>query len=194
MDSTAAVYLANDTAIVPTLSHVFSSAEFAGSAGAKVRRPFEHLVAMLRTLGSTVEAAADSNGAGSIRSLLSAGGHTPYAWPNPDGYPDTADHWVSAYGLLQRWSAAGRIAGNSVNGIRSDLAGLVASPLPATAGELVDQLASRLLDGPVTPAEREAALVVLGRAAGDYVADLDPTGGLRSLVGVLLSSPSFQLR
>ena len=88
VDSTAAAYLAADTAIVPTLRHLFASAEFAGSAGQKVRKPFEHLLAVLRTLGSVVEVAADSNGASSLRSLLAAAGHTPYAWPNPDGYPD----------------------------------------------------------------------------------------------------------
>ena len=68
-------------------------------------------------------------------------------------------------------------------------------PRPATAGDLVDHLGHPPhRRGPSPPAEKEAALAVLGRAAGDSVADLDPTGGLRSLVGVLLSSPSFQLR
>ena len=50
VDSTAAVYLANDTAIVPVLRHIFNSTEFLASRDQKARRPFEHVVACLRAL------------------------------------------------------------------------------------------------------------------------------------------------
>ena len=46
----ADVYLKNDTQIVPVLRELFGSAEFAASAGQKLRRPMEHLAAVARAL------------------------------------------------------------------------------------------------------------------------------------------------
>src|SRR4051794_16182738 len=44
----AQVYLEQDTAIVPVLRALFTSAEFAASAGRKTRTPFEDLAATIR--------------------------------------------------------------------------------------------------------------------------------------------------
>ena len=51
VDRLAAVYLKNDTAIVPMLRALFSSPEFTHSVGQKYRRPLEHTVATIRALG-----------------------------------------------------------------------------------------------------------------------------------------------
>ena len=52
--STAAVYLANDTAIVPVLRHILTSNEFITNQSPKVRSPFELLVSMVRATGAVV--------------------------------------------------------------------------------------------------------------------------------------------
>jgi uncharacterized protein (DUF1800 family) len=44
----ADAYLRNDTQLVPVLRTIFASSEFAGSAGQKLLRPFEHFVATAR--------------------------------------------------------------------------------------------------------------------------------------------------
>ena len=51
MSRLAATYLAQDTQIAPVLRELFASAEFAGSIGAKMWRPFEQLVSVARLLG-----------------------------------------------------------------------------------------------------------------------------------------------
>ena len=52
--SVAKAYLANHTAILPTIKAIFTSAEFWGSQRQKVRRPAENLIATLRILGVTL--------------------------------------------------------------------------------------------------------------------------------------------
>jgi uncharacterized protein (DUF1800 family) len=195
IESAAQVYLANDTAIIPVLSHIFASAAFRSARGAKLRKPFEVLVAALRALEAEIETSPNGAASENLRNLLRNMGQHIYGWPDPDGYPDTADHWASSAGLLQRWDLAGRLANNSIDGVRTDLRSLLPATLPATAGELVDHLIVRLVD--VTPAEtdRTEALALLGKAAGDPVEDADlDSERFRSLVALLCCSPSFQLR
>ena len=47
----AKAYLANGTRIIPMLNTIVRSSEFWASRGAKVRRPFENVLATIRTLG-----------------------------------------------------------------------------------------------------------------------------------------------
>ena len=190
----AAAYLANDTAIAPVLRTIFASAEFRASVRAKLRRPFEALMAMLRALGATVEAAPDSGGARSMRQVLEVMGQSLFAWPSPDGYADEASVWLSSYGLLQRWTAAGRVSGNTLDGVRYDPAQLFPGGQPATAGALTDRAALSVLDalpdrgGARQPARR----LRQGRRCRHRPAAR--RGPLRPLVGTLLASPAFQLR
>jgi len=77
----ATVYLDSKTAIAPVLKALFTSAEFAAATGAKVRTPFEDIVATVRALGY----GPDATGTAGIRALyqiLDKTGHGPMRWAN----------------------------------------------------------------------------------------------------------------
>ena len=71
VNSAAAVFRANDTAIVPTLRHIFQSREFAASGMSKIRRPHEHMVATLRALGASHSMNPSGKSADAMRRALS---------------------------------------------------------------------------------------------------------------------------
>ncbi|GAB3242562.1 hypothetical protein GCM10027456_10470 [Kineosporia babensis] len=151
------VYLENDTAIVPVLRALFGSREFATSAGQKVRRPYEDLVATLRILGMK----ADAKGIAGIESLhwmILDMGHAPLYWGPPNGYPDVAAAWQSPAGTLARWNAhldiAARWWPKTLTG--PALTTLIPSPRPATHGALINALAERLLQRKATKAQQIA--------------------------------------
>ncbi|MDH3682539.1 MAG: DUF1800 domain-containing protein, partial [Acidimicrobiia bacterium] len=110
VDSTAQVYLANDTALAPTLRHILTSAEFASSEGQKLRRPFEVMVATLRALHSEIPNDPDGNSADQLLDRLGQQNHEPWAWDAPNGYPDEASHWLNADGMIARWNLGVRLA------------------------------------------------------------------------------------
>jgi uncharacterized protein (DUF1800 family) len=93
VDRLAAVYLREGTAILPVLVTLFSSPEFADSSGAKVRRPFEALVATARILG--VGPGTNPKGLTELYWMLGDLGHQPLAWAMPNGYSDVASDWQS---------------------------------------------------------------------------------------------------
>ena len=193
----AAVYLAKDTAITPVLQALFGSPEFAASADAKVRTPYESLVAAIRALGLT----PPTSGIEQLKELywmLGDLGHQPLAWPQPNGYPDVAAAWQSTAGTLGRWNANLNLAGDWwPKGFgRPPLTSLVPTPRPATHGALVTALGATLRSRPVTAAERDAVCTFLGVSASTAVhADSEVLNWrLPYVVALLLDAPSQLLR
>ena len=88
------------TAIAPVLREIFGSPEFAESGSLKVRRPYERVVATMRTLG--VKTGDDPQGLRDLYYLLDSSGHKPLAWPMPNGYPDVATSWQSPAAALDQ--------------------------------------------------------------------------------------------
>jgi uncharacterized protein (DUF1800 family) len=197
-----ATYLKHDTAIVPVLRQLFSSAQFAASAGRKIRRPYEDLVAAVRVLGLR----PDTKGTVGIQALywtLLDMGQAPMAWSPPNGYPDVALAWQSAAGTLARWNAHLSIAGrwwpNTLTG--PALSTMVPKKLPATHGEMIDVLSKRLLQRSLPKAQKTAICAFLT----DEWTTVTPSAALTrnsTLVGwrlpyvvaLLLDSPLHSLR
>jgi hypothetical protein len=197
VDRLASTYLAGGTAIAPVLWQLFGSQEFAASAGAKTRRPFEDLAATLRILGT----GPDRKGTEGITALgwmLDGMGQMPLAWPLPDGYPDTAAEWQSAGGTLARWNAHLTVAAgwwpNTLR--RRELDTLVPVPRPATHGALVDALARRLVQRNLPAAHRDAICSFLGVSASTPLASSSAAVGwrLREVVALILDSPHHGVR
>jgi uncharacterized protein (DUF1800 family) len=146
--SAAQVYLDNDTAIAPVLSHLFHSAEFAASRGAKVRRGFEVLTAYARALRGTVDpdpigdlsARVHSIGWGILDSL----GQRLWGHQTPDGYPDTGPDWISADSLLQRWGTAGAVTADWMDGWTYDTEAIL-RPRGPSVNTWIEGVARRLL-------------------------------------------------
>ena len=196
VDRLAEVYLAHDTAVAPVLRALFASPEFAGSAGEKYRRPYEDLVATVRTLGLAPAADAETDGIAGLYWRLWDMGHAPLAWHPPNGYPDVAAAWTGAGTVLGRWNAhVGIVGGWWRKGIAypADLRAALLPQVPGTRAELVDALAARLLPGtPLPTAQRDALVTFLGGPGP--VGGPDTTWLFAPLVALVLDSPVWSTR
>lgn len=202
VESAAAVYLDNDTAIAPVLRHILRSPEFAASVGAKVRRGFEVYTAYARALGGTIDADPLSDVSrythGYGWGLLDRLGQRLWGHVTPDGYPDTGPDWISADGLLRRWDMAGTATATWLEGWSFDAASLL-QPQGPTVDSWLERVARRVL-GTVTgyrthgygdvPTKAEDAVrwakaknVVTGVSGGRYRPGATITRG--ELVGML---------
>jgi hypothetical protein len=54
-----------------------------------------------------------------IIEYLNRMGHAPFSYPTPEGYPDTAPHWLGT--LLWRWNFAVGLSENQIKGTKIDL-------------------------------------------------------------------------
>ncbi|MEU8818747.1 DUF1800 domain-containing protein [Actinoplanes sp. NPDC048796] len=192
------VYLDNDTAITPVLRALFTSPEFAAAAGAKVRTPFEDLIASIRVLGLGPEA----SGVKALDALYNAtvnAGNAPFRWSPPNGYPDVAAAWSSPSGFLLKCNnhlnlAAGWYPSQLTR--PADLLKSLVPTLPATYGALVDALAVRLTGAKLPAPHTAAVLSVAGKLPTSPLTASDKSlaGHAPYLIALVLDSPSFQLR
>ena len=194
----AKVYLDNDTAIVPVLRALFTSAEFAAAAGQKTRTPFEDLAATVRALGLGPE----KSGVKALDALYNAlvnAGNAPYRWSTPDGFPDVAAAWASPSAFLQRCNLHLNLATGwypSQLTRPADLLKSLVPVLPGTYGALVDALATRLVGARLPAAHTAAVLSVADKLPTSPLTagDKSLAGSLPYLIALVLDAPSFQLR
>lgn len=108
----ARVYLANDTNIIPVLRALVASSEFQQSAGQKVRTAEEDVIATYRVLGVRVGPPTTADSTANAM-LWQAGkvGLYPYAWPRPDGRPDSGGAWSATSRLLASFEVHYAMAG-----------------------------------------------------------------------------------
>ncbi len=188
----AAVYLQNDTAITPVLRHLFNSHAFRASSGQKYRRPMEFVAACVRALNLDFEGGSDS--ANQMLWRLRVMGQLPFGWRTPDGFPDTAAHWLSTAAALARWNSAEEIS-RWPYGMHDDPSSSAdAAALPATAGAFVDQVTQRVVFQKLPAGDRSVLLRFLGKADNApvdpaYVQERTP-----ALAAVLINSPYLQVR
>ncbi len=106
----AKVYLDSDTEMVPVLSELFSSPEFAAAAGQKTRRPREYVVSAFRAMG----AKPSGDLAAAFKWISQANpSHEPFAWATPDGYPLVNMNWLSAGISLEKFNTMSRVVGGN---------------------------------------------------------------------------------
>ncbi len=194
---------ATGTDIAAVMRMLLNSAEFASSAGQKVRRGFETVTSYMRSL----EASIDTNPVGlaseALHSLswyegvLERHGQRLFSKATPDGYADTGPEWISSDAMLRRWETAGRLANNELaDDITVDPNVLIPATLPATMGELIDMMLYAATGAAATATERSAYATYLGVAESDPAAS-HPFGDaqlLADFAGLCLSRPTFQYR
>lgn len=197
--SLAKVYLDNRTAIAPVLKALFTSAEFAKAANAKVRTPLEDIAGTVRALGINPDATG-TDGIRALYQILEKAGHGPMRWEPPNGYPDVAAAWASPSGFLVRWNAHLNLAAGwypkQLTRPTPLLNQLVPGTLPATYGALVETVVKSLI-GTVPKPEHTAALAqFFGKKPIDPLKAKDQavTGKFPHLVALVLDSPMFQVR
>ncbi|MCU0466857.1 MAG: DUF1800 domain-containing protein [Anaerolineae bacterium] len=179
--------------IVPVLRHIFQSPEFMASVGQKLRRPLDFFIGALRVTGT--RSANDWMTYGLLEELA----QVPYSWAAPDGYPDTAEAWLSSSGLLARWNVAMALTHSAYSDPESGMTNRLDQFIgtPETVGALVSEVATRVFGTPDIPLDEAA--VFIDYASDGAGADAPVTPRLRSaklgtLFGLMLASPLYQWR
>ena len=170
LDRLASAYLAGGTAIAPVLRALFTSQEFAGSVGAKWRRPQE-LMATLVASGRPTYVAPTEAGEwaklGTYTWLLETLGHVPLDHPDPDGPSDLASSWRHPGALLARWNAAEGVAGRWDKTLAMapwrDVFGITTS---LTYAQAADRIVHQLCGIHPSPADRDTLARFFARPTG----------------------------
>jgi uncharacterized protein (DUF1800 family) len=193
VDRLAKTYQENGTAIVPVLRVLFRSLEFWIATGLKTRRPLENFVATARVVGAqpggdTARALDD------MYTFTRTLGQPPLGWEPPNGYPDVANAWSSAAGMLEIWNCHRAFVQNGFKGLATPKAETLLAQYPPTLGQYLDALCSRLIFQPMKHTERAALITFLG--AKDTTRITEPTlgGKLPNLAPLILDSVYHALR
>ena len=187
----AAVYLANDTAIAPTLRSILTSTAFRQSAGRRLRRPFDLYGATLRALRLQWDPSRAPDLASFTASQLAQLDQVLHSCPTPDGHSDSDAAWNGAGSMIYRWNFATRAgSGLGMPAPIFDPARIVGTPTPATVGDAFDRIAVSILGEPLEATARTAILTATG---------LTPTtrwnpAWSRSAIALVLQSPQHQVR
>lgn len=188
----AKAYSDNDTAIVPMVRSLLTSAEFLASAGRKVRRPIEYLAACMRGAQLQFDPATAPNLVWAVSSTLGLLGQEPYSWPAPNGYPDANGKWLSAGSMVSRWNMASYASVGFWFGAPTfDVARLSGPTLPATVGQAVDRLANAVLCTLLDAKSRSAIIAATGMAEST---PWKSWYNQRGLLAYVLQSPENQVR
>ncbi len=161
------------------------SAALATGLNPKFRRPLEFITASLRMLNAETDCRGGEHGY--FSRVLTQLGQPPFAWPTPDGPPDTDEEWMG--NLVPRWRYAGRLARNKIDGTTADLENLI----DVAEGDLIETFISRitpLLLGSQMPRTQAVELAEALRREGAK----DNLRTARIVVAGILASPAFQWR
>lgn len=176
---------------------ILLSPEFSATWGAKIKRPFDYVISLLR--------ATDANFAwsDSFGWRYEAMGQALFNWRPPDGYPDRKENWSSTMPMLQRWRTCNWLMDSwKIGGDGADKDKLridCRSQMPAgilTPTAIADFWIDRLLSRPMPAEEREAIVdfMAAGRNPANNLPEDQIAERLRFMVGLILMAPSFQWR
>ena len=188
----ARVFLANDTAIVPTLRTLFRSGAFRKAKGKKMKRGNELLNAMLRATDVTIDLSDPHVFGREIRNQLAKHDHKLYECEPPTGYPDVAANFISTGTMVNRWNMGFLLVENKLNR-RMQVEPSTWIDSPRRVKHLVKQLSLRLLGRQLQPQEKQALYNHLGKTAKAFVTAED-TAQVAVLAGLIFASSSYQIR
>jgi uncharacterized protein (DUF1800 family) len=187
-------YLANGTAIKPTLRAMVDHPDFADGIGQKVRTPTEDYVATVRALGiRPVAPSSDDSFAHAMYWQYSDGGQPPYEWPAPNGYPEVDGAWASAGRVLTSFTMHRDLAARwwPTEQARFPKWGSLLPPMPATLGEVIDHQGLRMFGQRPTAACRHGIAQLLGMPLTKRLSKDDALDywTMRGILSSLLDSP-----
>ncbi|HQU35764.1 MAG TPA: DUF1800 domain-containing protein [Anaerolineales bacterium] len=193
----ASTFMANLTApdqLKRVVETILLSPEFKQTWGAKIKRPIEAAISMMRAVNTDFTKLP-----GGIAWMCGMMGQAMFERRPPDGYPDVKEAWANTMSLLYRWNFAVGITENWMDDeeqqriIRTDIVAQTPADL-RTAESLADFWIPRILNRPMSDADRQAVIAVMAQDYGtqdelpqdhiDYV--------LPAMVEVILMSPDFQ--
>ena len=197
VEAAASTFMANLTApdqLKRVVETILLSPEFKQTWGAKIKRPIEAAISMMRAVNTDFTKLP-----GGIAWMCGMMGQAMFERRPPDGYPDVKEAWANTMSLLYRWNFAVGITENWMDDeeqkrvIRTDIVAQTPAEL-RTAESLADFWIPRILNRPMSDADRQAVIAVMAQDYGtqdelpqdhiDYV--------LPAMVEVILMSPDFQ--
>jgi len=173
---------------------ILLSPEFKQTWGAKIKRPIEAAISMMRAVNTDFTKIPSG-----IAWMCGMMGQAMFERRPPDGYPDVKEAWANTMSLLYRWNFAVGITENWMDEeeqqrfARTEIVAQTSAEL-RTAELLADFWIPRILNRPMSDADRQAVIAVMAQEYGtqdelpqdhiDYV--------LPAMVEVILMSPDFQ--
>jgi len=210
----AATFLKTNGSIRETLRAIITSPEFfsADAYRAKIRTPFEYVVAAMRA----VDAETDADP--SVLGWIARMGQPIFGRVTPDGYPDRAEQWLGTGSMLERLNFAVALSSSKLKGTHIDQTRILSQTDLNSPAAAADRLSALLLIGDLSeetkraidkivrkdfaippianaaPATNNAQPInfansTVGNKAKEPVAPL-----FVELVGMVLGSPEFQRR
>jgi hypothetical protein len=155
--------------------------KFNESTFLKYKRPVNFLVSALRQTG------ADTNGGPSLQRYLNQMGQPLYAWPTPDGYPDTSSAWNG--NLLPRWRFALDLVQKKIKGTKINLDSILESSWVQNPSEFIEYVSMSLLGENLPFSTQTELLQIFGPTLNK-----NPHQAAELLIAGVLSSPAFQWR
>lgn len=193
----ADVFLANVNApdqLKQVTRTILRSPEFRTTWAAKIKRPFEYTVSILRA------AAANFNPQDDFFYNYDTMGQPLFSWSPPDGYPDVKESWSSTMPMLQRWRMVNFLIDWKVGGEGADKDHrrlVFTNPASVlTPNAIVDYWSRRLLGFVLPAAERQSVVAFManGRNPDFDLPESQLADRLPYMMGLLFMSPSFQWR
>lgn len=178
VEKVASTYLRTGGDIKEMLRAILRYPNFVQYARPKYKRPFHHLVGLLRVLH------ADITNPRNLIYALYPTGHVPFNWRTPDGTPDELDSWAT--NVLPRWSTATGLLYNGLPGTAIDLD----SWFPDQPGSEGVAMNTFLTGGFIPPWEEQLLQ--------DFFDQVQPqvfnvrSAAIREAVILAASSPSYQ--
>ncbi|MGH8530449.1 MAG: DUF1800 domain-containing protein [Nevskiales bacterium] len=187
--SVAGVFQQSGGDIPTVLRALLLDPRFNDYADEKLQRPLEYLASAVRALVPEPLAYHGPDLLDSVTRMAQA----PHGWRAPNGYPDSADYWLSTTGLLERWNFAAALAESRNLLDRSHVQNLVGGR--QSAAGLVDMLAQSLLQRPLLDRDRDALVTRVGEGNPERIlSGTSLRDYAEAIAGLLLASPYFQLR
>lgn len=197
VQAAASTYMANLSApdqLKRVIETILLSPEFKQTWGAKIKRPIEAAISMMRAVNTDFTKLPSG-----IAWMCGMMGQAMFERRPPDGYPDVKEAWANTMSLLYRWNFAVGITENWMDEeeqqrfARTEIVAQTPAEL-RTAESLADFWIPRILNRPMSDADRQAVIAVMAQEYGtqdelpqdhiDYV--------LPAMVEVILMSPDFQ--
>lgn len=173
---------------------ILRSPEFARTWGQKTKRPFEHTISFLRAIDANL---ADNGGGYLPYSLVAEAGHTLFAWPAPNGFPDVSPYWLNTNTFRASWRNVTVTLTNGYSGIQHNLRASLPSGVTTTR-QIVDHFVARIMGRPVRP---EVYTELIEYLRGTASPDAPPSGTtaevtnrINLMVARLCVSPDFWWR
>ena len=215
VDRVAKKFLETDGNLRQVYAAILFSPEFAAPAAyrTKIKSPFEYAVSAVRATGATLDpeaglvdpklrraaetAATFERGGERLRKAPRKSlnlhvldlGQPLFAYQAPTGWPEDSRKWVNTGALIARLNFALAFANGGVLDVDFTPAPLLAGLDIDQPEALLEQLADRLLHGPLSEATRDAVLRQALETDGD---PRHATVDVARLTALILGSPEFQ--